>query len=225
MLGKKNVILCGHYGSGKSEVASNIALKSTVTNKKLYDLDITNPYFRNNILIKKFKENGIKFVSGTVEGLNADLPSLPNIQMEENEKLIIDLGGDAVGATVLRPYFKDKFKGKDIELFLVVNCNRYETKNEEGIIKHLKSIEYVLDTKITGLISNTHFLKKTEIDDIVKGYKIVKKIEEKFNIPIVAITYPCEYVDEKELKKALLDETAVKKLFPLNLNIRENWMD
>lgn len=224
MLGKKSVILCGHYGSGKSEVASNIALKSKWPNKKLYDLDIVNPYFRNNLLIKKFQENGIKFVSGTVEGLNADLPSLPNIQIEKDEKIIIDLGGDAVGATVLKPYCESKFKDKDIDLFMVINCNRYETKDEEGIIKHIKDIESTLNMRITGLISNTHFLKDTGIDDILKGYEIVKKVEKKCDIPIVAITYPQEYINEEDLKKSILDEEAIEKLFPLDLNLREKWM-
>ncbi|WP_297405853.1 hypothetical protein [uncultured Cetobacterium sp.] len=224
MLNKKSIILCGHYGSGKSEIASNIALKSNCEKKKFYDLDIVNPYFRNNLLVEKFKENGIKFISGTVDGQNADLPSLPNINIQNDEKVIIDLGGDSVGAKVLKSYSQNKFKDKNIELVIVINCNRFETKDELGVVKYIQNIQDVLKMKITGLISNTHLLKETTVNDILKGYEIVKKIEEKYEIPILAVTYPKDYVKEDSLEKEITDIFLKEKLFPLDLNLREKWM-
>ena len=45
---KRLTILCGHYGSGKTNVAVNLALaiKEKVERVTVADLDIVNPYFR-----------------------------------------------------------------------------------------------------------------------------------------------------------------------------------
>lgn len=222
MLSNKNLILCGHYGSGKSEIASNIALKSNCKKIKLYDLDIVNPYFRNNTLVERFEKEGIEFISGTVKGTNLDLPSLPNITINDYEKVIIDLGGDSIGAKVLKFYPEQKFK--NIELLIVVNCNRYETKDKLGVLKYIKGIEDVVGLKITGMISNTHLLKETSIDDILKGYSILKEIEKDKNIPIVGITYPEDYVKKDTIEEIFERENIKNKLLPLCLNLREKWM-
>ena len=45
---KRITILCGHYGTGKTNVAVNLALAMAKTSEKVTvaDLDIVNPYFR-----------------------------------------------------------------------------------------------------------------------------------------------------------------------------------
>ena len=46
---KRIQIITGHYGSGKTEYAVNLALQLAGTGRKtaLADLDIVNPYFRS----------------------------------------------------------------------------------------------------------------------------------------------------------------------------------
>ena len=46
---KRITLLCGHYGSGKTNVAVNMALKlkEQHNNVAIADLDIVNPYFRS----------------------------------------------------------------------------------------------------------------------------------------------------------------------------------
>ena len=48
MFDKKIIIICGHYGSGKTNIAVNLARLFSENGKKvaLVDLDIVNPYFR-----------------------------------------------------------------------------------------------------------------------------------------------------------------------------------
>ena len=45
---KRITILCGHYGSGKTNIAVNMALELKKSNDRvaIADLDIVNPYFR-----------------------------------------------------------------------------------------------------------------------------------------------------------------------------------
>ena len=46
---KRIQMITGHYGSGKTEYAVNLALRLAAEGKKtvLADLDIVNPYFRS----------------------------------------------------------------------------------------------------------------------------------------------------------------------------------
>ena len=59
---KRITLLCGHYGSGKTNVALNMAyeLKQSYSNVAIADLDIVNPYFRTKDSAKDLEEKGIK---------------------------------------------------------------------------------------------------------------------------------------------------------------------
>ena len=58
---KKITVFCGHYGSGKTNVAINYAfdLKKRHESVSILDLDIVNPYFRTKDSEKEFNEKGI----------------------------------------------------------------------------------------------------------------------------------------------------------------------
>ena len=45
---KRITLLCGHYGSGKTNFTMNVALDAAKTGKRVtvIDMDIVNPYFR-----------------------------------------------------------------------------------------------------------------------------------------------------------------------------------
>ena len=45
---RRVTLFCGHYGSGKTNIAVNVALRLKETHDKvaIIDLDIVNPYFR-----------------------------------------------------------------------------------------------------------------------------------------------------------------------------------
>lgn len=217
---KPITVIVGHYGSGKSEVISNLAISAENQKKFLYDLDIINPYFRNNIIKNKLEKNNVKYISGTVEGLNGDLPSIPNISLNEGERIFIDLGGDEVGVKVLKGY-KDKIFPKNLcEFYMVVNTNRPETKDITGIKGYIEKIENELGEKIDGIISNTHMLNYTTEMDIENGYSIVKKVCSELNKELICITYPKAIVDIDKLKNF----EGYDLLYPLELNLREKWM-
>jgi hypothetical protein len=69
-------------------------------------------------------------------------------------------------------------------MFCIVNANRENTQTAQDVIKHIKSIEYTSKLKVTGLISNTHLVRETTIDDILKGQSLVKEVSNLTNIPI-----------------------------------------
>lgn len=220
MENKQITVVLGYYGSGKSEIVSNMVLNSKKKDIKLYDLDIINPYFRNNIISKILKDRGIEYISGLVEGNNLDIPSIPALKkMNDDSDYYMDLGGDIAGIKVLKGYKKKLFPKEKTNFFMVINVKRFETDNVEKILKLIKNIEDTLDEKITGLISNTHLLNETTKEDIENGYKIVKEVSSITKIPIIFVTYPQKYVNEKyiEIEKDIL--------YPLKLNLREEWMN
>ena len=59
-LNKRITILTGHFGSGKTEIAINLALNEKKLHNKIAinDLDIINPYFRTRDVSILFEQQG-----------------------------------------------------------------------------------------------------------------------------------------------------------------------
>lgn len=225
MFEKRIRIICGHYGSGKSEVAVNIskylAANSDFKKKALLDLDIINPYFRS-VEKKKMMENlGIRVFSGSVDGLNQDLPSIPketkSLIYNEEYDLVIDLGGEDTGARVIAAY-KNDISNKNYDMFLIVNKYRPETDTLEKVLNYIELLEKASSLKITGIISNSHLLSYTEEENIVEGYKLAKIVSEKSGIPLIAVTCQKKFIEK-------LPEEIEKIVFPLEIELREKWMN
>lgn len=220
---KRLVIVIGHYGSGKTEFSVNYAvkMKEMFENVSIADLDIVNPYFRSREKRDFFEKIGIKLYDSSIRNTAVDLPALPaelmGVILNQNEKSILDVGGDPVGARVLARY-AEQIKNTPYDMLYVINGNRPETNTVEGVLKYLKMIEATSKLKITGLINNTHMLKDTKVEDVEFGHELTKKVSWETDIPI-------RY-------EAVINETAVKiknqeiieKLFPINLYMREDWM-
>ena len=64
MIYKRITLLCGHYGSGKTNVAVNMAYdqKEKYERVAIADLDIVNPYFRTKDSAKDFEDRGIELI-------------------------------------------------------------------------------------------------------------------------------------------------------------------
>ncbi len=223
MLDKRLVIIIGHYGSGKSEFSVNYAvkMKEQFENVSIADLDIVNPYFRSREKRDFFEKMGIKLFDSSIRNTAIDLPALPaqmmGVILNPNEKSIMDVGGDPVGARVLARY-AEQIKNVEYEMFFVINGNRPETSTVEGALKYLRMIEATSKLKITGLINNTHMLKDTTVDDVEFGHELTKKVSWETDIPI---RYEAVM---KETAKNIKNQEILEKLFPINLYMREEWM-
>ena len=107
---KRVTIFSGHYGSGKTNIAVNYALKLAAEGKKtsLADLDIVNPYFRSKDSEKILSDAGIRFISSEYANSNVDVPALPAeayaITDDKSSYSVVDVGGDDRGALALGRY-------------------------------------------------------------------------------------------------------------------------
>ncbi|MDY5212443.1 MAG: ATP-binding protein, partial [Intestinibacter sp.] len=87
----------------------------------------------------------------------------------------------------------------------------------EDVIRFIKSMEDSSKLKVTGLINNTHFIRQTTIEDVLKGQKLVKEVSELTNIPIKYVSCLKELVD-------LLPSDLEGDILPIDLYMREIWM-
>ena len=109
-------IITGSFGSGKTEIAMQMAKNLAVAGRKvaLIDLDVVNPYFTSSAHSEALESEGIRVVSPGFANTNVDAPSLTGgiyaALLDHNADAVIDLGGDAVAALPLwdrsRPWLR-----------------------------------------------------------------------------------------------------------------------
>lgn len=220
---KRIRIITGHYGSGKSEFAINYVtkLRKLVTGKvALSDLDVVNVYFRTREKKELLKSLDIIPIDSSIHAPNLDVPAISaQVMTPMNDKsynYVVDLGGDNVGARVMGR-FSDLIEENDYDMFCVVNANREKTQTSQEVIEYIKAIEKASKIKVTGLINNTHLLKSTTVEDVLRGQEVVREVSKELNIPIKYVACLEHLVEE--LPKDLEGE-----IFPISLYMRETWM-
>jgi len=193
------VVIVGNYGSGKTEVAVNLAVmtKQAGVDVLLADLDLVNPYFRTREARGYLSDLGIEIILPPRKYLNADLPILSpqvgGLIKKPAALSILDAGGDGVGTMVLAA-LGDMFKGRPVEMLQVINPYRPFTGDVHGCLAMRDRIEAASRLKITGLIGNAHLLDDTSAGDIIKGYELVKDVSRASGLPVVFITAPADLV-------------------------------
>ncbi len=195
------IAIVGGYGSGKSEVAVNLShllVQSQPEPVAIADLDIVNPYFRSREAASQLDKLGIRSIVPEGSLHYADLPIiLPQIRgaIENRDgKVVLDVGGDNVGARVLSSLY-DAFEKGGYEMLLVINTNRPFTSDVTGCMKMLSDIEKSSRLKFTGIISNTHLMEYTTPDTIMDGYRLTQEVATKTKLPIVFLSAMSEIVN------------------------------
>ena len=187
------VIIVGNYGSGKTEIAINLAVhrKRAGLDVRVADLDLVNPYFRTREARRALAECGIEVVLPAEQYLRADLPVLnpavAGMIREPADLTLLDAGGDDVGATVLAA-LADAFKDKTVQMLQVINPLRPVTGAVEGCLRIRREIEKAAQMTITGLIGNANLLDETSTEDIYSGYEFVKLLSDVSGLPLEFIT-------------------------------------
>lgn len=224
---KRKIIVCGHYGSGKTEFSLNLAYKLSKEKGKtaLVDLDIANVYFRSRELSDFLTKMGIGvFGSAFKHEVTAEIPALAadiRKPLEDSSCFtVIDVGGNDSGAKILNQFTK-YFPQGDYEMYCVINANRPETDTVRGALNHINSIEEVTGLNITGLVNNTHMLTQTSENDIKKGYELCVELSNCLDIPLIYNCYP-DFLQADRIKELFNDGT---KLFSIRLFMRPKWLD
>ena len=220
---KRIRLFIGHYGSGKSEVSINYVtkLREQVEGEvALADLDVVNVYFRSREKKDIMKDLGITPIDSSINTTTLDLPAVSaEIMRPLNDKsvnYVIDVGGDNVGGKVVGR-FANQFNSNDYDMFYVVNANREKTQTAKEVLQYIDAIEATSKLKVTGLINNTHMLKETTVEDVLKGQYVAREVSKIRNIPI-------KYISSLESIVDKLPKDLEGDILPMKLYLREEWM-
>lgn len=214
-------IFTGHFGSGKTEVAVNFALNAAIKMKNvaIVDLDIVNPFFRTADVKDELASKGIWVVTPMYANTNVDVPALPpemNTLFEKKEyNVILDVGGDDLGARVLARY-RDDLISQGYCMYLVVNTRRPMTDTDDKLEQMIYEIEGSSGLKVTKLVNNTNLLEHTRVEDVVEGHSLIKRISDKLDIPIGFVSGFVDLIGGVEKK-------VDSEIFPLKKLIKLPW--
>jgi Mrp family chromosome partitioning ATPase len=217
---KRIQIITGHYGSGKTEYAVNLALHLVQEheNVALADMDIVNPYFRSYEQAKRLGEAGIRVIVTSCGGI-ADIPAINpevmSIFQQEKWTGVLDIGGDPIGARVLAR-FAPQLKPEEFDLLFVLNANRPETKDVESALAYMQGIEAECRQKVTGIVNNTHLCGETTAEEILKGAKLAHALSERTSLPVIHHAVQRKFVEQVQ---AELPEPVL----PMNIYMKKPW--
>ena len=192
---KRVTLFCGHYGSGKTNIAVNYAKRLAENGFKtaLADIDIVNPYFRSVDSKKELSALGVDVISLPFANTNVDLPSLPSevygLVQRRDVYAVLDIGGDDRGAFALgrfAPYILDE---NDYEMLLVVNFYRPLTRTAEEVVEVMNEIENAAGMKFTGIVNNSNLGIETSSEDVEKTETEAKRLCELTGLPLVFTSF------------------------------------
>ena len=218
-------IIVGHYGSGKTEFTANYAvyLQKQGLEPLVADLDIVNPYFRIREQKNRLGSEGVRVVSSNYEeDYYLDTPALAaslRACFEPWEKAgLVDVGGDPAGAVVLAQY-AGLLRNRPYNMWMVVNANRPQTARAENVLGYMDAIERAGRLKVTGLINNTHLLRDTAPEDILRGDVLVREVRDRTGLPVV-----CTMVEDR-LRPQTEGLELAGEPFYISLAMRPAWLD
>lgn len=198
-------VVCGHYGSGKTNFSLNLAIDMAKEKNKritLVDLDIVNPYFRSSDYKKLLENSGVHVIAPKYAGTNLDTPALSaeidSVFYDKNTHVIFDVGGDDAGAFALGRY-SGKIKQENYSFIYLVNKYRNLTNTPEASVEILGEIMCACGLMPSYIVNNSHLQWETTPETILKAADYGKKIAELVNVPLLCTTAPDFLKDSEKL--------------------------
>ena len=223
---KKIIIVCGHFGSGKTcvSVALALALKNTGKNVAIADLDIVNPYFRAADSKELLEKHGIRCINPEFANTNVDIPSLSadihsifaQAEVDENFVAVLDVGGDS-GAAALGRY-RHMIEKVGYDMIFVASKYRPLTENAEMTVENIREIEYYSRLTVTHVVNNSNIGDETTLEYVENSFDYANELSRLSGLPeaftsVVKNDF-CDTLEKKyPAKKFFFIENTTRKLF------------
>ena len=212
-------LVCGHYGTGKTNLSINLAVECAREGKDvvLVDLDIVNPYFRSSDYADILRKENIKVVGPIFANSNADTPSLPaemgTVLADTSKTVIVDVGGDDVGATALGRY-ADIISKRGYEMIYVINRYRSMTSTPEDAAEILVEIERACGLRATSIVNNSHLKQITTAETVLDSVHFADCTAKMLGLPISFTTAPRGVADALN---------NIPNVYPIDIYVRTPW--
>lgn len=217
---KRLTLFAGHYGSGKTNIAVNYAMRLAEEGKKvcIADLDIVNPYFRTKDSEKELSERGITLISPQYANTNVDLPALPaeSYRLVQDKSIfgVMDIGGDDRGAYALGRFAGAIKAEGNYRMAFVVNRHRPLTSTVADTIEIMREIEAAAGIRFTCIVNNSNIGSESTKETLLDSVAFVEALSAETGLPIWLHT-----AEEKMAKEIsglpMLPLTLQKKYFDL----------
>jgi hypothetical protein len=182
-------IFCGRFGSGKTEIALNYALRLADRGELplLIDLDIVTPYFRTRDKGAEMAEHGVELVAPFEAGRHMHMPALsPRILgaiQQSARPVVIDLGGDEQGTHALAQ-FAPTIARHGYAMYMVANPYRPFMGTVDGIREAVQAIGAHAGLSVSALISNPNMMGESTPDLFWEGHRLIKEAAHVLRTPV-----------------------------------------
>ncbi|MBQ9044927.1 MAG: hypothetical protein IJ112_03160 [Oscillospiraceae bacterium] len=226
---KQIIVLIGNYGSGKTEIALNLAVNAAEKglNTLVIDLDKVNDYFRMSDRVQLLTDRSINVVSPTFAGKGVTPSSMSSAVASafdgDWDYVVFDVGGDAAGSLSLGRYHTDfaALEPGQLHVYDIVNVFRPMSGTPEKILSLKEEMEGFARLQVTGFVNNANLLNYASADDLRRGYDVLKETVLISGIPVVHTT------GRKEFLEAFLadgrDETYIGEPIALQTYMHRSW--
>lgn len=243
------LVVTGHYGVGKTNLSLNLALDAAECGRRVtvVDLDVVNPFFRSSDYRDLLGERGVRVIAPVFAGTNLDGPSLsgaivPVVEAAQRAwvaaegaggsggasgLVIIDAGGDDVGATALGR-FVGTVAAAPYEMLYVVNRSRNLTQEPAEAVEVLREIEAKCRLRATAVANNTHLQGDTDAEVIERGIPFAQAVARLAGLPLAFTTVPAEAAGEDGLvadreNPHLGPNAEAVARYPVRVYVRTPW--
>ena len=191
---KRVTLFCGHYGSGKTNIAVNYALhlRRQGLEVTIADLDIVNPYFRSKDSTDVLEAEGVRVIALPFANSSVDLPALPSaayaVVQDRTRYAVLDIGGDDRGAYALGRFVPYLLEENDYEMLYVVNFQRPLTTTVSDAVEVMREIEIACGLAFTGIVNNTNLGAETTLDLVKGSYRKAEELCKETGLPLFMVT-------------------------------------
>ena len=225
-------VLMGSFGSGKSELAINMALQARKSGPcTLVDLDVINAYFRSSERAADLEAAGVELISPPFAMDKIEIlalsPRVYSAFTPGEGTVIFDIGGDDIGTVALGQY-KPNFANippERLHVLFIVNPLRPMAANVPSALAVLGNLQIAGRLEVTGIVNNGNLAGMTDVSHLVMGYELVRGLSDQTGIPVWGTVGQQSVLDEfrRYAQDHDLDSAYIGRYQPIKVMMHRSW--